>query len=173
MNLLLRLIALQLLGTWRTRCDVLGPCLTPFRVAPTDLDVLGHMNNGIYFSLLDLARVDLMRRSGLLSRLSAKGWYPVVVAETIQFRKSLRLLQRFDIETRVLGWDAKAFVIAQRFLRDSDEVAAAVIRARLLKKQGGTVAPADVLALADKSTASPDLPAWVAQWNSLQASRAS
>jgi YbgC/YbaW family acyl-CoA thioester hydrolase len=172
MNLLLRLMVFQLIGTWRTRCDVLGPCLTPFRVAPTDLDVLGHMNNGIYFSLLDLARMDLLRRSGLLSKLRAKGWYAVVAAESIQFRKSLRLLQRFDVETRVLGWDAKAFVIAQRFLRDSDEVASAVIRVRVLRKKGGAVAPAEVLAVADKPVASPDLPAWAAQWNALQGSRA-
>jgi acyl-CoA thioesterase FadM len=96
----------------------------------------------------------------------------VVAAESIQFRKSLRLLQRFDVETRVLGWDAKAFVITQRFLRESDEVASAAIRVRVLQKKGGTVAPAEVLAVADKPAASPDLPAWVAQWNALQGSRA-
>lgn len=44
-----------------------------------------------YFSILDLAPVDLMNHAGFAGELSAKGWYPVVVAETIRFRKSLGL----------------------------------------------------------------------------------
>jgi len=44
-----------------------------FRVVPTDLDVLGHMNNGVYFSLMDLGRIDLMIRTGAWKRLTALG----------------------------------------------------------------------------------------------------
>jgi len=163
-NLLFRLALLSLLAPRRSRCGVLGPCRTPFRVTLTDLDVLRHVNNGVYLSIMDLARVDLMTRSGLLPRLRARGWYPVVVAETITFRRSLRLGQRFAVETQVLGWDEKAFVLQQRFLRGDEVVAGAVVRARFLARAGGSVAPERVLGLVDGLPEPPGLPEWVVRW---------
>jgi acyl-CoA thioesterase FadM len=166
-NLLLRLLWLAVAGRFRRAVPALGPCRTPFRVLPTDLDVLRHVNNGVYFSLMDLARVDLMRRAGLLGKLAARGWYPVAAAETIQFRRPLTLLQRFDIVTRVLAWDEKAFLVEQRFERGGEAVALAFVRARFLRRAGGGVAPAEVLALAGLSAdAAPgEVPAAAANWN--------
>ena len=92
MNLWLRLLSLFCFSWFRERCDILGPCLTPFRVLPSDLDVLGHMNNGKYLSLLDLARTDIMIRSGVLPQLIKRQWYPVLAAETIAFKSSLKLV---------------------------------------------------------------------------------
>ncbi len=147
MNLFLRLFLTFILAHFRSPCPINGPCLTPFRVWLTDLDVLGHMNNGVYFSILDLARVDLMVRSGLLAKLRAAGLYPVIAAETMRFRRSLQLFQRFDVQTRVIGKDDKAFLLEQLFLRRPDTkkeaeiMAEAVIRVRFLRRSGGTVAP--------------------------------
>jgi acyl-CoA thioesterase FadM len=170
MNHLFRLLWLMLFRGPGRRGTVppLGPCSTPFRVLPTDLDLLMHVNNGIYLSLMDLGRVDLMRRSGILAGLRSRGWYPVVVAETIQFRRPLTLFQRFAIETSVLGWDDRAFLLEQRFVRDGEQVAAALVRARFLAKAGGSVNPADVLALGGVSGPSPALPDYAARWNSDQ-----
>ena len=169
MNLFLRLIWLAIAGRFRPRVGVLGPCRTPFRVLPTDLDVLRHMNNGVYFSLMDVARVDLLTRAGLAGSIAARGWYPVVVAETIQFRRSLNLFDRFSIETRVLGWDEKAFVLEQRFLRGTEPIAAALVRARFLSRKGGTVTPADVLTIRDEVPQPGEMPEYAAQWNAAQA----
>jgi acyl-CoA thioesterase FadM len=161
-NLILRLLWLVLTARFRSRCDLLGPVRTPFRVLPTDLDVLRHMNNGVYLSLLDLARTDLMIRSGLMGPVRERGWYPVVTAESIRFRRSLTLFRRFHIETRVLGWDDKSFVIEQRFLRGDDAVATALVAGRFLGPDG-SVAPADVVAVAGLDPASPELPEWAAR----------
>ena len=168
MNLFLRLIWLAIAGRFRRRVGVLGPSHTPFRVLPTDLDVLRHMNNGVYFSLMDLARVDLLTRAGLSKRIASRGWYPVVVAETIQFRRSLKLFDSFSIETRVLGWDEKAFVLEQRFLRGTEAVAAALVRARFLSREGGTVTPAEVLTVRDEVPDPGPMPEYAAQWNASQ-----
>ncbi len=165
MNLFLRLAWLSLVGRLRSPCPVVGPCRTPFRVAPTDLDVLRHVNNGVYLSIMDLARVDLMQRSGLLPRLRAHRWYPVVAAETITFRRSLRLGERFEVETVVLGWDERSFFARQRFLRGEQEVADAVVRARFLARSGGAVSPAQVVALLDVVPEPPGIPAWVREWS--------
>ena len=169
MNLLFRLSWTWLASHWRSAVPPLGPCITPFRVLPTDLDLLMHVNNGVYLSMMDVARVDLLYRAGLARKLAARRWYPVVVAETIQFRRSLEVFQRFDIETRLVGWDDKALLLEQKFIVCGEEVAAAVVRSRFLVRGGGTVAPADLAALAGMPATSPTLPPAVARWNADQA----
>lgn len=159
MNLYLRLLWMRLVSRLRPACSVLGPVRTPFRVWPTDLDVLRHVNNGVYLSLLDLARIDLIIRSGLAPKLKERGWFPVVAAESIRFRKSLTLFQRFEVETVVLGRDEKAIYVHQRFVRGDAEIASALIAARILRRAGGAVTPDEVLALTEHREA-PELPEW-------------
>jgi acyl-CoA thioesterase FadM len=172
MNLFFRLLWLRLVTRWRPPCPLMGPCRTPFRVLPTDLDVLRHMNNGIYFCLLDLARLDMSSRSGLASKLEAEGYYGVVAAETIRFKRSLQLFQAFEVESRVLGWDAKVFAIRQTFLCQGSEVATAVIWARFLKRTGGGVAPRDMLALAGYEGPELPLPEWAQHWREVEGQKA-
>jgi len=166
MNLFLRLLLLLLTAPFRPRCELLGPTRKRYLVWPPDLDVLFHVNNGVYLSMLDVARVDLMLRSGLASKLWRNGIYPVVAAETIRFRRSLQLFQVFEVETAVIGWDDKAFVIQHRFLRREELVAEAIVRARFLRRSGGTVSSQELLALAGRAAPSPALPAWIEAWNS-------
>ena len=166
-----RLLWLMLFGRFRSSVPALGPCRTPFRVLPTDLDVLRHVNNGTYLSLMDLGRVDLMRRSGLWAGITRNGWYPVVTAETIQFRRSLTLGQRFSIVTRVLGWDDRAIVVEQLFERGGETIARAYVRARFLRREGGTVPTAELLALAGvRFEDAPVMPPHAGRWNADNAS---
>jgi acyl-CoA thioesterase FadM len=168
MNLFLRLLWLLATARFRTRCDILGPSRTRFRVWPTDLDVLRHVNNGVYLSLMDLGRVDLLLRSGVLATVRARGWYPVVAAETIQFRRSLTLFEPFLIETRVLGWDERSIFLEQRFVRpgsSGETIALAVLRGRFLATGGGPVPMPELMALAGHGGPSPELPEWVRRWN--------
>lgn len=165
MNLFLRLLLLFLTYRFRPRCDVLGPARKHFLVWPPDLDVLFHVNNGVYLSMLDVARVDMLLRSGMAQRLRRAGFYPVVAAETIRFRRSLQLFQAFEVETRIIGWDEKAFIIQHHFLRRDELVAEAVVRARFLKRKGGTVSTHELLTLLGRSDTSPALPEWIDAWN--------
>lgn len=165
MNLFLRLLLLLLTSRFRPRCGLLGPTRKRFIVWPPDLDVLLHVNNGVYLSMLDVARVDLMLRSGAAAALRRHGFYPVVAAETIRFRRSLQLFQVFEIETAIIGWDEKAFIIEHRFWRGEELVADAVIRARFLRRKGGTVSSRELLEAVGQPTGSPPLPAWIDAWN--------
>lgn len=162
MNLFIRLLWLRAAGRFRPSSGFLGPIRTPFRVMPTDLDVLRHMNNGVYLSLLDLARMDLLLRARLAGEIARRGWYPVVTAESIGFRRSLTLFQRFEVETRVLGWDDTSFYLHQRFIRHGDVVAGAFVAGRFLRREGGSVPAAEVAALAGAAS-SPPLPEWARQ----------
>jgi YbgC/YbaW family acyl-CoA thioester hydrolase len=155
---------LWIAGRSRPAVGVLGPCRTPFRVALTDLDIFRHMNNGRYFTIMDLARVDMMRRSGLLTKLTGAGMYPVVTAESLSFRKSLNWRQQFEIETEVVSWDEKSLTLSQRFFVGTEEVAGGLVHARFLRRSGGSVPTAEVIALAGESIAQPVEPEWLGTW---------
>lgn len=159
MNLFMRLLWLRLVGRFRPRAGLLEPVRTPFRVLPTDLDALRHVNNGVYFSMMDIARMDLLMRVGMAGELRRRGWFPVVSAETMGFRRSLELFQRFEVETRILGWDDRSFYIQQSFIRNDDTIASALVAGRFLRREGGSVSPGEAAALAGEPT-SPDLPDW-------------
>lgn len=164
MKLYFRLIWLILTQSRRSRCSMLGPVKTSFRVLPNDLDVLLHVNNGVYLTLMDLGRTDLLLRSNAFGKLRKKGWYPVAAAATIRFKRSLTLFQRFDIRTHVVGWDERAIYLEQVFVAKNQLVAKAVIDARFLSKTGDRVKPAELLALLDIQQSSPTLPAWIQSW---------
>ena len=165
MNLWWRL--LWELVSWRTRSKLhwsdVG--IRSFRVWPSDLDVFQHMNNAQFFSLMDISRYDLALRSNTWQLWKKLGWYPVVVAETITFRKSLLPWQKFQIESKVVGWDDLAFYFECRFTAGGEIYATAHIRVRFLKRTRGIVTVAEVLA-ADPSWEAhePEMPQWVHDW---------
>lgn len=173
MNRLFRLLWLLLRSRWLPACPPVGPCQTALRVWPNDLDVFRHVNNGVYFTLCDLARVDLMLRSGSLGITSGRRRILLVAGETIQLLRPLRLFQPFVIETRVLGWDEKAVFVEHRFrarfaaasAADAEEtVAVAVVEGRVHDRRDGHVPPAEILSELRISGDSPALPGWVARW---------
>ncbi|WP_035060698.1 acyl-CoA thioesterase [Andreprevotia chitinilytica] len=164
MNLYLRLIWLLLTARFRPRCQLIGPCRTPMIVLPNDLDLYWHVNNGRYFTMLDLARTDLLLRSDMFGKVNKAGWFAVVAMEMMHFRKSLKLWQRFDIETRTLGWDEKSVFLEQRIMIGDDVYGVAVIRVRFLRRSGGSVPTTDLLALASHTAPAPTLPQWLIDW---------
>ncbi|WP_430593614.1 acyl-CoA thioesterase [Humidisolicoccus flavus] len=115
-----------------------------YRVLPTDIDILGHMNNGRYLSFLDMGRVHLTNRTGLAKQLTDAGIYAVVGASRITYRKSLNLFVKFDIESRFVGADDRSLYIEQRFVVDGEIFAKALVRGRFLRKGAGAVKTVDV-----------------------------
>ncbi|WP_395244725.1 acyl-CoA thioesterase [Agromyces sp. MMS24-K17] len=141
---------------------------TRFITLPTDLDINRHMNNGVYYSIMDVARFDMLVRNGIWKTMLDQGWYPVVASETITFRKSLSLWQRFTIESKVLGFDDKAVYVEQRFVRPGADgkpeiYAQGLIRGRFLKKSGGIV-PIPELVEAFGAEGMGELPEWIHRW---------
>lgn len=143
---------------------MLDECHTPFRTWFTDLDLLMHMNNGKYLSLMDLGRVDLMLRCGAFSKARAQGIYPVLASATIRYRRSLQLFQPFTIKTKVLCWDEKYFFIEQKFEVRGELYTQAMVRARFLRKSGGKVSPQEIMDLIGMKEVSPPIPKSVQLW---------
>jgi acyl-CoA thioesterase FadM len=133
---------------------------------PTDIDVLRHMNNGRYLSLFDLGRWDLMVRTDLADIMKARGWYPVVGSETVTFRKSLRLWQRFELQSRWVGHDDRALYLEHRAVVRGEIYASAIIRGRILRRAGGTVPMDELLEALGLEDALPEMPEWTHEWAS-------
>ena len=134
------------------------------RALPSDLDVLGHVNNGVYFSLMDLGRQDLMQRSGAWAKLQALGMYPVAANVTMSYRKSLQAWQRFVLETKIVGYDDKCVFVEQRFVVGGEIYARGYIRARFMKRGSGPVAVAELAELMGVDPSEAQLPLWLARW---------
>jgi len=158
------------LATWRPRPAVPGqglldPSVTRLRVHVGDLDLYRHVNNGVYLQMMDVGRSNLLADLGAYGLLSERGWYPVVAASTIKYRRSLTLWQEFDLTSRVLGWDARVVYLEQTFTRRGELVARGVVAGRFLGRGGERVAATDAVALlSDGEVPSPELPDDVAAW---------
>jgi len=121
------------------------------RVWPTDIDVLWHVNNGMYFSFMDFGRWDMIFRNGLYDRVMQEGMYTVVAGELIRFKRSIKLWEKFDLVTEPLGHDDKYFFIRQKFFCKGELMATGLVKIRFLRKKGGVVSSEEVLRLFPQS----------------------
>ncbi len=114
MNLCLRLIWVLVTGFWGTRLTLpAGASHLTFRTWFHDLDTSMHMNNGRYLTLMDLGRLDLMIRSGLVKTALKKKWTPIASSVAIRFKREVRLFGRFRMESRIVAWDKTQVIIEQ------------------------------------------------------------
>ena len=168
MNLIFRMIRVLFMARRRSRVHPLEETSLAFTVWPTDVDVLIHMNNGRYLTLMDLGRADAIVRNGIRKALKSRNWYTVVASEAIRFRESLPLFERFELRTRLIGWDDRSFYVRQQFLVRGRVVAIGIVRVRFLKRSGGTLMAAEVASAIMPGVASPRLPDYVAAWRAAE-----
>lgn len=135
MNLWFRVIGYFLKLFWRPSLTLPDDVsVVMLRVWPNDLDTSGHLNNGRYLTMMDFGRLDVMVRSGLWRAILRHRWTPILSAAVVRYRRELRLLQRFRLETRILAWDHKLLVIEHVFKfeggpRDGEVSARALVKA--------------------------------------------
>lgn len=166
-----------LLTIWRAKAMLRrhgsAPTMTVGRVRvrtlPTDIDLLGHMNNGRYASLFDLGRFDLLIRTGIWDVFQQRGWYGVVASETVTFRRSLNLWQRFTIETRLHGHDDKSVYMVHRAVVDGEVYAEMLVRSRFLRRTGGIVPLDELFEALGARDDLPLLEPWMTEWASATA----
>jgi YbgC/YbaW family acyl-CoA thioester hydrolase len=145
MHMILRTLWIFLKRPWLQKSQISEVTRIKMRVLPTDLDVLMHVNNGVYFSYMDFGRWDMSFRNGVYDLYQKKNWYAVVASETIKFRRSLKLWDHFSLETQIIGFDEKYFYIKQRFVHQGELMAVGLVKLRFLARKGGTLSTAEVM----------------------------
>ncbi|HEY7796909.1 MAG TPA: thioesterase family protein, partial [Microbacteriaceae bacterium] len=83
MKLWLRILWIYLTYRSRSKLSIEEVSRVNLVVLPNDLDTYGHINNGVYLTIMDLGRLDQGLRTGIWQDWKKRGWYPVVVNATI------------------------------------------------------------------------------------------
>lgn len=164
MHLLLRTLLLLITSRKRSKLHLLDESSLPLRALATDIDIAMIVNNGMYLSFCDLGRFDLMVRSGAWDIMRKNGWTPVVQAETITFRKSVRLHQKFSLETKIIGVDEKCIYFEQRVVSDGELYVRAFIATRLLGKSGPVSNNEIFAAMGEEIPTDRELPEFLHLW---------
>ena len=163
MNLLFRLLVVVLFRD-RRRASVLETTRIRVRVWPNDLDLNRHVNNGRYLSLADLGRIDWFLRTGSLQLALRKRAMLLVGDAMAKFRRDLKVFQRFEIHSRLLGWDERWGFLEHRFIRGGRVLGVVAVRG-MFRSAAGPLNPGDVMAELGGPHESPPLPEWVVAWN--------
>lgn len=137
MNRVLRIVWTVATARGRGRVASDEVATLPLRVLPNDIDFAGHMNNGVYFTMADLGRIDLAIRSGWARAQVRHRVSPVVMQETMTFRTSIQPLQAYELQSVIAGWDRISVFYEQRFVVDGQVCAQALVRTRFLQRGKG------------------------------------
>lgn len=177
MNLYIRFLIVFIASFFRPRVtDILKGCSVRLRVLPNDLDTNMHMNNGRYLTLMDLGRLDLVLRTGLMRMMVRQKSVPVLGSVKIRFRIPLHVFEPFDLETRVICWDEKWVYLEQRFIVVKGPKAGAVAAIALLKggfydrRKKTTVPTQALLDALGMNMQSPSFPPYIADWQKAEES---
>ena len=136
MNLYLRMLIIVITGLWRKPLKALDTSILTMHVFPNDLDTNLHMNNGRYLTIMDLGRIDLLKRAGLLKLMVQNKWMPIVGTATIEFQRPLKFWQKYELHTHVSSWDEKWIYLEQTFYSHGKITAVGKIKGLLRGREG-------------------------------------
>ncbi|XP_023282022.1 protein THEM6-like, partial [Seriola lalandi dorsalis] len=106
--------------------DITAEQVLTGRVTPHDIDMC-HMNNARYLRECDFARFSLYTRNGVFKGVRALGASMVVGATTIRYRRALCIGEGYELRSRIVTWDDKAFFLEQRFVSTRDGLVCAIM----------------------------------------------
>jgi len=137
---------------------------------PWDVDPWRELNNGRVLTLYDLGRVVLFIRLGFLPVLRCRGWAGTIAGVSIRYRRRVRAFDRYELRSRMIGWDDRFFYAEQSMWRHGDCASHGLLRMAITSADGLVAAPEAARALGAPSE-SPALPGWVRAWAAAEAER--
>ena len=129
-----------------------------FRVWLTDQDMFLHMTNSRYLSFSDLARLNLLMRTGLHKQLHKHGWSLQICAQTRTITRMLKAPQSFSATCEIMGWTDQYLAFRHQFRRGEKIHAEVNTVMRIDGADGGQVAVAALLDAAKRNGPAPELP---------------
>ncbi len=165
MNLYLRLLWTLLRASFRPPIRLGDVIELRLRVWANDLDVNGHMNNGRYMTVTDLAIIEYFARAGVLKVLRRNGWRPVLGGAIISFRRSLKPWTTYDLRFQMLCWDERWNYMRFEFVQSGQTMAVGHAKGAIIGRQGivGRSDRFGAIGISDESPAFPrSVSAWIA-----------
>lgn len=91
-------------------------------VRPTEIDMLGHVNNAKYLEYLEWGREEWYNQVGIsFAEMRGQGFGTVTVRINIQYRKEVLLGEKLTIITQPLRKGRKSFTLEQIILNERQE----------------------------------------------------
>jgi len=137
MNLYFRLliIIISSLFSKQVRCD--EKTVTSWRVLPNDIDVYGHMNNGRYLTLLSLAAMGAVIRTGLMRSSMKRGYLFIFDQSQVQWIRPLKLFEKYTIEVQMVHCQGRYLYATGSFIKTNGKTAARIHYRCCLKMRSG------------------------------------
>lgn len=156
MRLRLRLMWLIISSFWKKPIVILDEATMRLSAFPNDVDIT-KITTDRYHALMDLGRMDYSLRCGLRKAMVKYKWSPVATFSTIRFRYPLKVFQRYQLRTKIIWWDDKAFLFEHSFVRNERIVATGYVYSSFLDSNG-LVSPDKIVAIAGADIEKPDEP---------------
>jgi acyl-CoA thioesterase FadM len=166
MRLRLRLLCLMIASFFRKRLSLADENVLDLRVFPNDVDVT-RLSSDRYLPLMDLGRINIVLRAGLLNTLRARKWVPIARVVTIRFRYPLSIFQTFQLRSRVIYWDDEWVWTEHQFERKGRTTAIGMTKVTFIGPDG-MVPVSKIIAAAGESIVSPPLPNLIAELQSVE-----
>lgn len=171
MLLLFRFLLIMIASRLRRRIEPLEEAVVHFTVLPTDCDLNLHLNGGRFVSFMDIARVELLARMRIFTKIIRRGWRPIMGGIVVRYRRSVLPFERFAIRTRVAGWDERWFYL-EHIVEKNGQLCAIAYARTVIRRRDGNVRPVEVLALSGSANlVSPELPEFAKQWRDAEDAR--
>jgi acyl-CoA thioesterase FadM len=170
MLLLFRFLFTILKARFRSRIGPLDESVVRFTALPHDCDLNFHLNAGRTVSFMDVGRIELIARMRLLHPMLRRGWRPVGGGTVVRFRREVLPFERFDVRSRVVGWDEK-WIYVEHVVEKNGLFCAIGHMRTVIRAKSGNVPPGEVLALMKENIASPPLPEFVLRWRDAEDQR--
>jgi acyl-CoA thioesterase FadM len=137
---------------------------------PWDIDLWMELNNGRTLTIMDLGRVVLFKRMGVVGAMRRLGWAGTIAGASVRYRRRVRVFDRIEMRSRILGWDARFTYAEQSLWRGGECCSHALLRMAITAGKG-IIPSAELAAAIGLPEESPPLPAWVQAWAVADAER--
>jgi hypothetical protein len=128
------------------------------------------LNNGRTMTLMDIGRIPLALRTGLVSMCKREGWRMTMAGATVQYRRRVPPFAAMEIRSRAVGRDDRFLYIEHVTLVGGEPAHNAVYRAVVVDKNG-IVHTDRVAASLERPDWAPSLPTWIAAWSEAEKMR--
>ncbi len=158
-----RLVRLFTKNSSKRKLDIGEKGILKMKVCLVDIDPFMELNNGRHLTMMDFGRFDLAIRSGLVRVIKKKNWGLVVAGASVRYRHRLKLWQKYELHSQIVGYDDKWFYFHQKTIRDGKIHSAALIRTAVTSSKG-IVKSNEVLTAMGYKNISYNVPEWVLAW---------
>ncbi|MBO9464039.1 acyl-CoA thioesterase [Tropicibacter sp. R15_0] len=131
---------------------------------PWDIDFWMELNNGRTLTLYDLGRLPAGQRAGMYGPMRDNKWGMTVAGTCIRYRQRVRMFDKVEIRTRMLGWDKRFFYMDQSMWKTNGACSSHAVLRMALTDKNGIVDPQKLMDCLKPGAESPDLPDWVQKW---------